>query len=92
MVSRARRLSANRARQDETIVTFRHPAGLGEARRLPTEEQLSARTGARWKTFAGKVRPRKMRTFDWRFRPIDYAENNGHNWSYHNSAENGVKR
>ena len=41
--------------QDETIVTFRAFRWAGEARRLPTEEQLSARTGARWKTFAGKV-------------------------------------
>ena len=63
MVSRARRLSANRAGQDETIVTFRASRWAGEARRLPTEEQLSARTGARWKTFAGKVRPRKNAHF-----------------------------
>ena len=63
--------------QDETIVTFRAFRWAGEARRLPTEEQLSARTGARWKTFAGSRQgeaAQKCALFDWRFRPIDYAE------------------
>ena len=59
--------------QDETIVTFQGvPLGPGEARRLPTEEQLSARTGARWKTFLParcEAAQKKCALFDWRFSP-----------------------